>query len=84
MRSQINRAIDVDRQIGIYLNDAVIIPLVPIITAPWFIGDVFDAEIFIGRQFDVGERSFATRLDRELKNRVQLVFGNHERLPPFS
>ena len=80
---QINRAIDIDRQIGIHLNDAVIIPLVPIIAAPRFIGDVFNAEIFIGRQFDVGERAFATRFDRELKHSVQLVLGNHERLPPL-
>ena len=28
----------------------------------------------------MGERAFATRLDRELKHRVQLVFGNHETL----
>ena len=28
------------------------------------------------------ERAGAARLDGKLKNRVQLVFGNHERLPP--
>src|SRR5439155_117323 len=33
-------------------------------------------------QFDVRERAFATRLDGKLKNRVQLVLGNHECLPP--
>src|SRR5439155_5187720 len=82
VRSQVDRPIDVDWQIGIHLDDAAIITLVPIVTAPWFIGDVFDAEIFARGQFDVRERAFATRLDGELKNRVQLFLGNHERLPP--
>jgi hypothetical protein len=31
----------------------------------------------------VRKRAFATRLDRELKYGVQLVFGNNERSPPI-
>ena len=83
MRSKVNRAIDIDRQIGIDLDNTAKISLVPIVAAPRFIGDVFDTEIFLGRQLDMRERAFATSLDRELKHRVQLVFGNHKCSPPI-
>src|SRR5581483_11874762 len=83
VRSQINRAIDVNRKIGIYLNNAVVMPLVPVIAAPRFIGDVFNSEIFIGRQFDVRDRAFPARLDRESKHCVEFLFGNKEIPPPL-
>src|SRR4029077_4810808 len=83
VRSQIDRAIDVHWQISIHLDHTAIISLEPVVAAPRFIRDVFDAEIFAGRQLDMRERTFATRLDRELKHSVQLVFGNYERSPPI-
>ena len=83
VRGQIDGAIDINRQIGVYLDDTAIISLVPIVTAPRFIGHVFDAEIFVRGQLDMRQRAFATRLDRELKHRVQLVLGNHERSAPI-
>ena len=82
VRGQIDGPINVDRQIGVHLDDAAIIALVPIVTAPRFIGDVFNCEIFVRRQLDVRECAFATRLDRELKDSVQFVFWNHERPAP--
>src|SRR6266542_1409707 len=58
-------------------------PLVPVVTAPRIVRDVFDAEILVRRQLDVRERAFATRLDRELKHLIQLFFGNHECSTPI-
>ncbi len=43
VRGQIDGAININRQIGVYLDDTAIISLVPIVSAPRFIGDVFDA-----------------------------------------
>src|SRR5204863_5939586 len=60
--------IDVHRQIGIHLDNTAKVPFVPIVTAPRFIGNVFDAEVFVRRQLDVHECAFAARLNRELKH----------------
>src|SRR5258708_34299415 len=83
MCSQINRAIDIDAQIGIHLDDSAIIPFVPVVAAPRFVSYVFDAEIFVGRQLDVRESALATCLDRKLKHSVQFVLGKHKRSPPI-
>ena len=57
--------------------------MIPIITTPWFVRDVFDREIFTRRQLDVREGSFAASLDRELEYRVQFFVRNHERSAPI-
>jgi hypothetical protein len=46
VRGEIDGAINVHRQIGVHLDDAAIISLVAIVTAPRRVRDVFNREIF--------------------------------------
>ena len=69
VRREIDRAIDVDRQISIHLNHAVEIAFVPIVTAPRLIGHVLDGETLVRRKRNVRQRPGAAFLDRELKHR---------------
>src|ERR1043166_5141240 len=83
MRREIDSAIDVAGQIGVHLNDAVEIALVPIVTAPWFIGHVFHREILVRRKGEMRLRPGPTFLDRQLEDGVEFVLGNDEGLPPL-
>src|SRR5438094_6764883 len=82
VRGEIDRAIDVARQIGIYLNHTVEIALEPIVTAPRFIGHVLDGETLVRRKRNVRQRPGAALLDRELKDGIEFFFRDHERLAP--
>ena len=79
---EIDRAIDVDRQIGIDLDQAAEVALVPVVAAPRLVGDVLDGEVLAGRQRDVRQRALAARADRRLEHRVELLARNHERAAP--
>src|SRR6266705_589461 len=83
IRREIDRAIDVDRQIGVHLNHTVKISLVPIVTAPRFIGHVLNDETLVRRKFNVRQSPGAAFLDRSLKHVIEFVFRNYNRLPPF-
>ena len=50
---EIDRPVDVDRQVSVDLNQAAIPALVPVVAAPWFIGDVLDRKRFLRRQLHV-------------------------------
>src|SRR6476620_9082544 len=83
VRREIDRAIDVVRQVGVYLDYAVVVPFVPIVTAPRLVRDIFNSETLIGRELQVGLGAGPALLDRELENRVELILGNKKALVPF-
>ena len=58
---QVDGAIDIDRQIGVDLNQAAIVALIPVVAAPGLVGDVLDREALVRRQRDVLERTIACR-----------------------
>ena len=49
---QVDRAIDVDRQIGVDLDQALEVALIPVVAAPRLVGDVLDREALLHRQVD--------------------------------
>ena len=56
MTREIDRAIDVDRQVGIDLDQAAIVALIPVVTAPRFVRDVLDRKRFAGGKLDMRQR----------------------------
>src|SRR5207248_9502975 len=76
--SQIDSAIDVNRQIGVHLNHAAIITLVPVVATPWLVSDVFDRETFVRRQFHMRKGAGPAFLDCELKYSIEFLLRNHE------
>ena len=72
---QIDGAVDVDRQVGVDLDQAAEVALVPVVAAPRFVGHVLDGELLAGRQRDVLARALAARLDGRLEHRVELRAG---------
>src|SRR5436190_24071438 len=83
VRREIDRAIDVVRQIGVHLNHAMEIAFVPIVSAPRLIGHVLDGETLVRRKRNVRPRPGAAFLDSELKHGIEFFLRNHKRLPPF-
>src|SRR5438094_8545761 len=83
VRREIDRAIDVDGQIGIHLNYAVKIAFVPIVTAPRFIGHVLDDETLVRRKRHVRQRPGAAFLDRSLIHVIKFFLRHYKRLPPM-
>ena len=79
---EVDRAIDVDRQVGVDLDQAAEVALVPVVAAPRLVGDVLDGEVLVRRQLDVRARALAAGADRGLEHRVELLARNHERAPP--
>jgi hypothetical protein len=77
---EIHGAIDVNGQIGIDLDQAPEVALIPVVAAPGLVGDVLDREAFRAWKPDVGERPFAAAVNRGLEDGVDLVARNHE--PP--
>ena len=56
---EVDRAVDVNRQIGIHLDQASIVALIPVVAAPRLVGDVFDGEAFVRRKRHVLQGSLA-------------------------
>ena len=80
MARQIDRAVDVDRQVGVDLDDARELALVPVVGAPRLARDVFDGEAFVGRQLDVLLRPGAAFVDRRVEHLLQPVARDDELL----
>ena len=72
VNSTVNKYIDV----GIDLDEALIIAFVPIVSIPGFVGDKFQFEIFIFRKFVMLECTFATFCNRCFKYRIQFFLWN--------
>ena len=70
---EVDRAVDINRQIGVDLNQAAEVALVPVVPAPRLVGDVLDREPLVGGQRDVLHRAVAAGLDGGLKDRVELL-----------
>ena len=75
---EIDGAIDVDRQIGIDLDEAAIVALKPVVAAPRLVRHVFDRERFVRRQRDVLQRARAAAVDGRFEDGVEFVFRNNE------
>jgi hypothetical protein len=76
MARQVHRPIDQDRQIGIDLNQAPEVALVPVVAAPALPGHVFDREALVRRQGDMGQRLRPAPGDRGAERGVQPVLRN--------
>jgi hypothetical protein len=75
---EVDRAVDVDRQIGVDLDQAAEITLVPVIATPRLVGDVLDREPLVGRERDVLHRAVAAGLDGGLEDGIELVARDDE------
>ena len=75
---EIDGAVDVDREVGVDLDEAVEAALVPVVATPGFVGDVLDLETLVRREVDVEAGLLASLLDRGAEDGVELVDGNDE------
>src|SRR5688572_19079322 len=78
---QVDRTIDIDRQIDIHLNQAAVISLIPVVTAPRLSSDVLDLERFPLRQRRMFHGPLAASPNGCLKHGIEFVRRNDE-LPP--
>src|SRR5580765_8829788 len=78
---QVDGPIDVNREVGVDLDQAAKPSLIPVVAAPRLVRDVLDREFLVGWQLDVLKRSFPTRLDGALKHLIELVARDDECFP---
>src|SRR6185369_2156168 len=75
---QVDRSIDVDRQVGVDLDQTAVVPLIPVVAAPALAGDVLDREAFTRWQRDVLQRPAAAAVDRGFEYRVEPLARDDE------
>src|SRR5438093_13060380 len=75
---QVERAIDVNRQIGVDLNHAPVAALIPVVAAPGLVRDVLDGERLHRRKADVGERPGAAFGDGAIEYAREAIARNNE------
>ena len=78
--TKIDRPVDMDGQIGVDLNQAVAVSLVPVVTTPRFVGDILETEALALRQRKMGCAAFATLDDGGIENRLEPIRGDDELL----
>ena len=72
MAGQVDRPVDEDGEVEVHLDQAVVVPLVPVVGVPGGALHVFEVEALTGRQRHVGQRARAARGDRGLEHGVDL------------
>src|SRR4030095_14450585 len=75
---QVDRPIDVDRQVGVDLDQTAVVALIPVVAAPALACDVFDGEAFTGWKRDVLQRAAATAVNRGFEDGIQPLTRDHE------
>ena len=78
LRREIDSAVNRDGQVNVHLNQASVLPLVPVVTAPRFARDVLDRERLGWRKGEMLERAGAARIDRGAEYRVHAIARNQE------
>src|SRR5437762_14068134 len=78
MAGKIDRALDVDRQVGVHLDDAAIISLVPVVAAPALLRHVLDGEALARWKLDVLQRAAPAPIDGGLEHAVQPIGRDDE------
>src|SRR6478672_7985622 len=78
---QVDRAIDVNREVGVHLDQAAKASLIPVVAAPGFVRDVFDREPLISGEPDVLDRLFPARPYGALENAIEPVARHDEPSP---
>jgi hypothetical protein len=66
----INCPVDEYLQVGIDLDDTLVISFVPVVTTPWFISNVFELEIFVRWKLVMSESSFPAFSNRCFKDSI--------------
>ena len=79
--AEIDGSVDPDRKVGIDLDEAVIIPLVPVVAGPALVGDEFQGEAFAIRQVDMADGAPPAFRDRRAHHLVEPVRRDHEAIP---
>src|SRR5207302_4841620 len=77
---EIDRAIDVDREVRVHLNEAAVSALIPVVAAPRLVPHVLDREALLWRQLHVPQRAPAPLGDRAIEHRRHAVGWDHEPL----
>lgn len=81
MAGEVDGAVDRDREVGVDLDEALVVSLVPVVGAPGLAGDVLDREALAGRQFDVRPRPVPALAYGGSEDGVHLLLRNREVLP---
>ena len=76
--SYINDIVDKDVEIGVDLDQTVIISLIPVVSSPRLVRDKFQVETFIIGQFKMQLRALPAFRDSSLNDRIKFSWRNHE------
>ena len=75
---QIDRTVDIDRQVGVDLDQTAEVALIPVVAAPRLVSHVLDGEALTDGQLDVFQRPPPALGDGRLEHLVEPVRGNDE------
>jgi hypothetical protein len=75
---EIDCAVDCDRKVHVHLNDTRRVALIPVVSTPGFAGDIFNREVFTGREHKVCSAPFASLRNCRVKHTGQLFRWNNE------
>src|SRR4029434_265543 len=75
---QVDRPVDVDRQIGVDLDQTAVVALIPVVAAPALTCDVFDGEAFTRWKRDALQRAAATAVNRGFEYGIEPLTRDHE------
>src|SRR5688572_24503075 len=75
---EIDCPVDVNRQVGVDLNEAAVAALVVVVTAPRLVRDVFDGEALAFRQPNVLQSTAAALTDRRVEHTTELIGRDHK------
>src|SRR5688572_30718096 len=83
MARQVDRPVDGDRQVGVYLDEALVVALIPVVSAPRFVFDVLDPELLTGRKLHVPQSARLAFRQCSPENRVEFR-GRNDELPAIA
>src|SRR5687767_6777887 len=78
MGSNVNGAINKNVEISVDLDEACIIPFIPIVSVPWLIRYIFKRKLFFLRQLKMLLRTSPAFLNSCFKNNIQFIFWNNK------
>src|SRR5438874_526360 len=73
-------SLDQDRKIGVDLDEAMGVALIPVVSSPDLVGDVLQREALVGWELHVAFRFLLSVIDGRLENDLKTVLRNRELL----
>src|SRR5688572_21819466 len=78
---KVHRAIDVDRELDVHLDERSVVPLIPVVAAPWLVDDLLYREALVRRQHEVPFGAPLTLGDGGGEDELELLARDDEGTP---